>query len=128
MPITEAEWRDATVDPDEPPAEPTPVGASETEQDLVLSFLSENHEAAFTRPEVVRGVDFGDTAPPETVTETLLSLPRELVDVAGDLAASGILVDDVSAALDELVAEGLVERREIEDEYGEPVAYYRLAE
>lgn len=128
MPITEAEWRDAAVHPEDPDVEPAAVGASETETDLVLAFLSENHDAAFTRAEIVRGVDFGESTPPETIKETLLSLPNQLVDVAGTLTASGIVVDDVSEALDELVAEGVVERRRIERGDGEPVVYYRLAE
>lgn len=128
MPITEREWRRAAVDAAEPDVEPSAVGASETEKDLVLAFLSENHDAAFTRAEVVRGVDFGETAPAESIQEALVSLPNQLVDVAGELAASGIVVDDVSDALDELVAEGVVERRRIERDDGEPVEYYRLAE
>lgn len=128
MPITEAEWRDAAVDSGRSDVEPTAVGASETERDLVLAFLSENHDAAFTRAEIVRGVDFGETAPADTIRETLLTLPNQLVDVAGDLAASGIVVDDVSDALDALVAEGVVERRRVAREDGEPVVYYRLAE
>lgn len=128
MPITESEWRDATVHAQEPDVEPTAVGASDSEKDLVLAFLSENHDAAFTRAEIVRGVDFGESAPPETIKETLLSLPNQLVDVAGDLTASGIVVDDISDALDALVADGVVEQRRVDRGDGEPVVYYRLAE
>jgi len=128
MPITEAEWRNASVDPAGSDVEPGGVGASESERELVLSFLSENHDAAFTRAEVVRGVDFGESAPPETIRNVLLDLPNQLLDVAGDLAASGIVVDDVSDALDELVADGVVERRQVTRGDGEPTVYYRLAE
>lgn len=104
------------------------VGEYDTETDLVLAFLSGNHDTAFTRSEIVRGVDFGETTPSESVSETLFKLPNQLVDIAGDLVASGIVVDDVSEALDQLVEDGLVERRRIERGDGEQAVYYRLAE
>jgi len=86
------------------------------------------HPRAFTRAEIVRGVDFGEAAEPETVGETLTNLPNQLLDVVGDLVASGIVVDDVSDALDELVEEGTVERKQVERGDGEPEVYYRLAD
>lgn len=128
MPVTESEWTDGEIDAEEGYAETTAVGEYETEKDLVVSFLSDNHEGAFTRAEIVRGVDFGETAEPTTVRETLANLPNQLLDVAGDLAASGIVVDDVSEALDELVEEGMVERKELDRPDGEPEVYYRLAD
>lgn len=128
MPITGSEWGDGKIDPDEGHPDTTAVREYETEKDLVLSFLSDNHESAFTRAEIVRGVDFGEATPPETLRETLASLPNQLLDITGDLAASGIVVDDVSAALDELVSEEAVERKRIERQDGEPEVYYRLAE
>jgi hypothetical protein len=128
MPVTESEWNDGEIDADEGHPETTAVGEYDTEKDLVVSFLSENHDSAFTRAETVRGVDFGETTSPETVYETLTNLPNQLLDVAGDLAASGIVVDDVSEALDELVSEGTVERKQIERQDGEREVYYRLAD
>lgn len=128
MPITGSEWGDGRIDPDEGYPDTTAVGEYETETDLVLSFLSDNHESAFTRAEIVRGVDFGEVTPPETVRETLASLPNQLLDITGDLVASGLVVDDVSAALDALVSEGAVDRKRIERQDGEPEIYYRLAD
>jgi len=55
-------------------------------------------------------------------------LPNQLVDIAGDLTASGIVVDDVSEALDALVEEGTVERKKVQRPDGEPEVYYRLAD
>lgn len=104
------------------------VGEYDTETDLVLAFLSRNNETAFTRSEVVRGVAFGETEPSDSVLDALLKLPDQLVDIAGDLVASGIVVDDVSTALDQLVEDGVVERRRIERGDGEETVYYRLAE
>lgn len=127
MPITHDEWANRKIDPmcDDPT--PEPVGDFDTEADLVLAFLSTNHDQAFTRAEIVRGVDFGQSAEPESVKEALVTLPNQLIDIAGNLAASGIVVDGVSEALDDLVADGTVERAKIERSDGEPEIYYRLA-
>lgn len=128
MPVTTSEWDDGEIDAAEGYPETTAVGEYDTEKDLVLSFLSENHDSAFTRAEIVRGVDFGETESPETVREVLANLPNQLLDIAGDLAASGIVVDDVSEALDELVSAGTVERKRLARQDGEPEVYYRLAD
>jgi hypothetical protein len=128
MPVTDAEWEDGRIDPEAGYSDTTAVGEYDTEKDLVVSFLSENHDSAFTRAEIVRGVDFGESSDPETVAETLQSLPNQLVDIAGDLTASGIVVDDVGDALDELVEEGTVERQRLERRDGEPEIYYRLTD
>jgi hypothetical protein len=127
MPITHAEWGNRQLDPMEDVPAPEPVGEFDTEADLVLAFLSANHEHAFTRTEIVRGVDFGETASPESVLDALRSIPNQLVDVAGDLVASGMVVDQVSDALDQLVADGTVDRAKIERADGEAEIYYRLA-
>ena len=128
MPITDSEWDSGRIDETEGYPDTTAVGEFETEKDLIVAFLSENHDSAFTRAEVVRGVDFGETTPPETVKETLTSLPNQLLDIVGDLVASGIVVDDISDALDELISEGTVERKEVKRGDGEPEVYYRLAD
>lgn len=128
MPITESEWENGEIDASEGYPDTTAVGEYETEKDLVVSFLSDNHDSAFTRAEIVRGVDFGEATSPETVGETLINLPNQLLDITGDLVASGIVVDDVSEALDELVEEGAVERKRLERLDGEPEIYYRLAD
>lgn len=128
MPITQAEWDDEAIDSESGYPDTTAVGEYDTEKDLIVAFLSENHDSAFTRSEVVRGVDFGESTDPETLRETLRSLPNQLIDITGDLVASGIVVDDISDALDELVEEGLVEKRNVTRQDGEPEVYYRLAD
>lgn len=128
MPITESEWNDGQIDLTDGYPDTTAVGEYDTEKDLIVAFLSENYDGAFTRAEIVRGVDFGETTSPETIRETLTSLPNQLMDIIGDLVASGIVVGDVSEALDELVSEGMVERKEVNRQDGEPVVYYRLAD
>jgi hypothetical protein len=128
MPITASEWDEEEIDASEGYPDTTAVGEYETETELVLSFLSENHDSEFTRAEIVRGVDFGETTSAGTVGETLANLPNQLLDITGDLVASGIVVDDVSEALDELVKAGTVERKRLERRDGEPEIYYRLAD
>ena len=101
------------------------VSDYDTDKDLVLAFLAENADEAYTKPEIHRGVDFGETDDPETVREKLSSLPNTLVDLAGDAAATGLVSDDIDAALDELVAEDTVTEKQL-DRDGESVTYYRL--
>ncbi|ESP87963.1 hypothetical protein [Candidatus Halobonum tyrrellensis] len=126
MPISDDEWDEGSR-ADSGAAETTPVGEYETEKDLIVAFLSENVDSAYTRPEIVRGVDFGDDARPETIRETLTEIQDELVDLTGDLAASGMVVDDVDEALDELVAEETVTEKEIRTgDDGSTTTYYRL--
>jgi hypothetical protein len=125
MPITDDEWDAGAVDRDAYATETTPVGEHETEKGLIVAFLSENVDNAYTRGEILRGVDFGNDARPETISETLTEIQDELVDLAGDVVASGMLVDDIDEALDELVAEGTVAERAIATDDG-TTAYYRL--
>lgn len=114
MPISDDEWDAGTSEGDASGAATTPVGDRETERDLIVAFLSENVDNAYTRWEIIRGVDFGNDAPPETVDAVLTEIQDELVDLAGEVVASGMLVDDLDAALDELVAVGTVAEKEIE--------------
>lgn len=125
MPISDDEWDAGTTRADAESSATTPVGEYESEKDLIVAFLSENVDNAYTKGEILRGVDFGDDAPPATVAEALTEIQDELVDLAGDVVASGMLVGDLDEAIDELVEEGTVAEREI-DEGGETNAYYRL--
>lgn len=125
MPISDDEWDAGTTRADADPSATSPVGEHESEKELIVAFLSENVDNAYTKGEILRGVDFGDDAPPETVAEALTEIQDELVDLAGDVVASGMLVGDLDEALDELVEEGTVAEREI-DEGGETTTYYRL--
>ncbi|GAB3322890.1 hypothetical protein EI982_02190 [Haloplanus rallus] len=125
MPISETEWDDGARADDASEVGTTPVGEFEDETELIVAFLSENVDNAYTKTEIVRGVDFGNDARPETIREVLTEIQDELVDVVGDIVASGMLVDDVDGALDELVAEGMVATKDVETGNG-TTTYYRL--
>ena len=125
MPISDREWDAGASADSAEAAATTPVGEYETEKDLIVAFLSENVDNAYTRGEILRGVDFGNDARPETIGEVLTEIQDELVDAAGDLDASGMLVDDIDEALDELVADGTVAEKEVETGDG-TTTYYRL--
>ena len=127
MPITDREWDEGRFDTDESAPRTDTVGEYETDKDLILAFLSRNGEKAYTRAEVHRGVDFGESEDPDTVHEKLSVLPNSILDAAGDIAASGLVSDDIDEALAELVAEDTIERRNL-DRDGEPVTYYRLVQ
>ncbi|MFB6107616.1 MAG: hypothetical protein ABEJ82_02095 [Haloplanus sp.] len=125
MPISDDEWDTGSTGSGGDTAATAPVGEYEDEKELIVAFLSENVDNAYTRDEIIRGVDFGNDARPETIRETLTEIQDELVDFAGDVVASGMVVDDVDEALDELVAEDTVAEKEVETEDGTTV-YYRL--
>jgi hypothetical protein len=125
MPISDTEWNDGVRADTASATGTTSVGEYEDEKELVVAFLSENVDNAYTKTEIVRGVDFGNDARPETIREVLTEIQDELVDLAGDVVASGMLVDDVDDALDELVAEGMVAEKEVETADG-TATYYRL--
>ena len=125
MPISDTEWDDGVRADNASAPGTTPVSEYEDEKELIVAFLSENVDNAYTKTEIVRGVDFGNDARPETIREVLTEIQDELVDVAGDVVASGMLVDDVDEALDELVAEGMVAKKEVETADG-TATYYRL--
>lgn len=125
MPISDDEWDNGSTADSADTAATTPVGDYEDEKELIVAFLSENIDNAYTRSEIIRGVDFGNDARPESIREVLTEIQDELVDLAGDVVASGMLVDDVDEALDELVAEGVVAEKEVETSDG-TTTYYRL--
>ena len=125
MPISDTEWNDGVRADSASATATTPVGEYEDEKKLIVAFLSDNVDNAYTKTEIVRGVDFGNDARPETIREVLTEIQDELVDVVGDVVASGMLVDDVDEALDELVAEGMVVEKDVEVGNG-TTTYYRL--
>lgn len=125
MPISDDEWDNAASADDAQPAKTTPVGEYEDEKELIVAFLSENVDNAYTKAEIIRGVDFGNDARPETIREVFTEIQDEVVDLAGDVVASGMVVDDIDEALDELVAEGMVAEQEVETDEG-TTTYYRL--
>ena len=125
MPISDTEWDDGVRADSGSATGTTPVGEYDDEKELIVAFLSENVDNAYTRSEIIRGVDFGNDARPESIREVLTEIQDELVDLAGDVVASGMLVDDVDEALDELVTEGMVAEKEVETGE-ETTTYYRL--
>ena len=125
MPITDDEFQDGTVavgDENPDADEDDPI---ETEKDLIISFLSERPDKAFTEREIVFGVDFSPALMNRTQS-SLGSLADGIIDFAGDVTATTIVVNDVDEALDDLIAAGLVDEKEIETEDGTTV-YYQLA-
>ena len=127
MPISDAEFQDGTVDlSDETSISSEDEDPIETEKNLIISFLSERPERAFTEREIVMGVDFSPALMDRTQSY-LGSLADGIIDVAGDVTATTVVVNDVDEALDELVDEGLVVEKEIETEDGTTV-YYQLVE
>ncbi|MFC7069061.1 hypothetical protein [Halobaculum lipolyticum] len=130
MPITDDEFDAGTVDenadadPDEDPIE--------TEKDLILSFLSERVGQAFTEREIVLGVDFSpvyaDRSGTTPGSRAVGAVTGGLVDVAGDAAASAIVVDDVDEALAQLVEGGAVQATEVDEGDGETATYYRISD
>jgi hypothetical protein len=126
MPISTDEFEAGTLDEsgDEPSTddEADPI---ETEKDLVTSFLSERPDRAFTEREIVLGVDYSPVFMNRT-QNPLGSFADGLIDFAGDVAATTIVVNDIDEALTELVEEGIVTTNEVETEDGTTL-YYKLA-
>ena len=126
MPISTDEFDAGAVDEsdDEPNADDE-VDPIETEKDLVTSFLSERPDRAFTEREIVLGVDYTPVFMDRTQS-SLGSFADGLIDFAGDVAATTIVVNDIDDALTELVEEGVVTTKEVETDDGTSV-YYKLA-
>jgi hypothetical protein len=125
VPISTDEFESGTLDEDRG-AEDPPI---EEEKELILSFLSERHDRAFTEREIVLGVDFSPIYERETgrIRGALAGAADGLLDIAGTVTATAVVVDDVDEALSALVEEGAVESREVEAD-GATTTYYRLAE
>jgi len=125
MPISDDEFQAGTVAvDDENPATTDEDDPIETEKNLITSFLSERPERAFTEREIVFGVDFSPVLMDRTESY-LGSLADGIIDFAGDVTATTIVVNDVDEALNELVDEGVVTEKEIATEDGTTV-YYQL--
>jgi len=125
MPISDDEFQDGTVDGRaENPAPSDENDPIETEKNLITSFLSERPDRAFTEREIVLGVDFSPALMDRTQS-TLGSLADGIIDFAGDVTATTIVVNDVDEALAELVDEGVITEKEIETADGTTV-YYQL--
>jgi len=126
MPISTDEFEAGAVDAsDDEPSADDEADPIETEKDLVTSFLSERPDRAFTEREIVLGVDYTPVFMDRTQS-SLGSFADGLIDFAGDVAATTIVVNDIDDALTELVEEGIVTTKEVETDDGTSV-YYTLA-
>lgn len=122
MPISGDEFESGTVEDDADGETPL-----ESEKDLIVTFLSEHHDSAFTEREIVLGVDFSSLVAETSTPRFGAALVDTVSDLVGEATATVVVVDDVDEALAELVEEGTVETREVETEGGTET-YYRLAE
>jgi len=126
-PISADEFEAGSVETTDSSGDDAPIAE---EKELIVSFLSEREGRAFTEREIVMGVGFSPMYERERPARGV-GLAGEaldgLLDAAGEVAASAVVVDDVDEALSALVEEDTVERKEIEAGDGTAV-YYRLAE
>ena len=126
MPISNDEFEAGSIDVgSDESGDDDEIDLIETEKDLVTSFLSERPERAFTEREIVLGVDYSPVFMNRTQS-SLGSFADGLIDFAGDVAATTIVVNDIDEALAELVEEDVVTTKEVETEDGTSV-YYKLA-
>lgn len=126
MPISNGEFEAGSIDVgSDESGDDNEIDPIETEKDLVTSFLSERPERAFTEREIVLGVDYSPVFMNRTQS-SLGSFADGLIDFAGDVAATTIVVNDIDEALAELVEEDVVTTKEVETEDGTSV-YYKLA-
>jgi len=126
MPISNDEFKAGRIDVgSDESGDDDEIDPIETEKDLVTSFLSERPERAFTEREIVLGVDYSPVFMNRTQS-SLGSFADGLIDFAGDVAATTIVVNDIDEALAELVEEDVVTTKELETEDGTSV-YYKLA-
>jgi hypothetical protein len=126
MPISNDEFEAGSIDVgSDESGDDDEIDPIETEKDLVTSFLSERPERAFTEREIVLGVDYSPVFMNRTQS-SLGSFADGLIDFAGDVAATTIVVNDIDEALAELVEEDVVTTKEVETEDGTSV-YYKLA-
>ncbi|MDS0284478.1 hypothetical protein [Haloarcula onubensis] len=126
MPISNDEFEAGTVEASgADPISNDEEGPIETEKDLITSFLSERQDKAFTEREIVLGADFTPALMHQT-QNPLGKFADGLINLAGNVTATTMVIDDVDEALDELVEEGIVTTKEIEAGDGS-VVYYRIA-
>ena len=126
MPISNDEFEAGTVEASgADPISNDEEGPIETEKDLITSFLSERQDKAFTEREIVLGADFTPALMNQT-QNPLGKFADGLINLAGNVTATTMVIDDVDEALDELVEEGIVTTKEIEAGDGS-VVYYQIA-
>ncbi|MFB6091371.1 MAG: hypothetical protein ABEJ97_09960 [Halobellus sp.] len=123
MPIEADEWESGTTSEETWDEDNDPLG---TEKRLIVSFLGEDVEKAYTKTEIIAGVEFAADDAPGTQRGVLGGIGDAVLDAVSHAAAAGIVLGDLDQALDELVEAGVVGRREIETSDGTEI-YYRIA-
>lgn len=123
MPIDADEWETGTATGDAWDEENDPLG---TEKRLIVAFLGEDVEKAYTKTEILTGVEFAADDAPGTRRRTLGEIGDAVLDAVSHVAAAGIVLGDLDKALAELTEAGVVEQREIDTSDG-PTTYYRMA-
>lgn len=123
MPIDAEDWETGRATPDTWDEDRDPLG---TEKRLIVAFLGEDVGKAYTKTEIVHGVEFAANDAIDTQRGVLDGIGDAVIDAVSHIVASGVVLGDVSDALDELVEAGVVEQREIETGNG-TTRYYRIA-
>lgn len=123
MPIDADEWEAGTATDDAWDEANDPLG---TEKQLIVAFLGEDVGTAYTKSEILKGVEFAADDAPGTNRGPIGGIGDAVLDAVSHVAAAGIVLGDLEAALDELVEAGVVAAREIETADGSEM-YYRIA-
>lgn len=122
MPIDADEWESGTVSADTWDEENDPLG---TEKRLIVSLLGEDVEKAYTKTEIISGVEFAADDAQGAQRGVLGGIGDAVLDAVSHAAAAGIVLGDLDLALDELVGAGVVEQRAIDTADGTET-YYRM--
>jgi len=123
MPIDADEWETGEVTGEPWDEENDPLG---TEKRLIVAFLGEDVEKAYTKTEILEGVEFAADDRPGVRRGPLASIGDAVLDAVSHVAAAGIVLGDLDQALEELVESDFVERSEIDTGDGTET-YYRMA-
>ena len=123
MPIDAEEWERGAVETDTWDESDDPLGA---EKRLIVSFLGEDVGKAYTKTEIIAGVEFAADDAPDTQRRVPGGIGDGVLDAVSHAAAAGIVLGDTDQALDELIEAGVVERRVVDTDDGTET-YYRIA-
>lgn len=122
MPIDTDEWEAGTTAEGGWDEQNDPLG---TEKRLIVAFLGEDVDKAYTKNEILAGVEFAADDEPGTDRGLLGGIGDAVLDAVSHVAAAGIVLGDVDQALEELVEAGVVDEQEIETGDGTET-YYRM--
>ena len=123
MPIDADDWETGAATGDAWDEANDPLG---TEKRLIVAFLGEDVEKAYTKTEILTGVEFAADDASGTRRRALGDIGDAVLDAVSHMTAAGIVLGDLDQALAELTEAGVVEQREIDTSDG-PTTYYRMA-